>query len=297
MRRIRSAAREERLRHADRSHVAAGLAFEIAAVYGALPQVEAVASAGSRTTGMGDSGSDLDLYVYVCAEIPLATRTEIATARAVRADVDNRLWEPGDEWVEAASGLGVDVMFRRTDWIQERLEGVLRRHEASLGYTTCLWHNIRTSHALHDPGGWLTALQRFAEQPYPEPLRRAIVARNHPVLRKNLSSYTHQIESAAVRGDRVSVNHRVSAFLASYFDILFALNRLPHPGEKRLLAVARERCAKKPEGMEAGIGALLDQVGTDGEQAAELCRFLVDSLDRLLREEGLLPGSTDARSD
>jgi hypothetical protein len=273
----------------DRSNTAAGVAFEIAAAFGALPQVEAVASAGSRTSGMGDHASDLNLYVYLCGEIPVAKRAEIANARAVWAEVDNHSWEPGDEWVEAGSGLGVDIIFRRTDWIQDQLEKVLRRHEASLGCSTCLWYNIRTSHALHDPGGWLAALQRFADQPYPEPLRRAIVARNHPVLRRNLSSYTHQGERAAARGDRVSVNHRVAAFLASYFDLLFALNRLPHPGEKRLLAFARERCDKKPEGMESGIGALLDQVGADGKQASELCRFLVDSLERLLKEDGLLP--------
>jgi hypothetical protein len=273
----------------DRSNTAAGVAFEIAAAFGALPQVEAVASAGSRTSGMGDHASDLNLYVYLCGEIPVAKRAEIANARAVWAEVDNHSWEPGDEWVEAGSGLGVDIIFRRTDWIQDQLEKVLRRHEASLGCSTCLWYNIRTSHALHDPGGWLAALQRFADQPYPEPLRRAIVARNHPVLRRNLSSYTHQVERAAARGDRVSVNHRVAAFLASYFDLLFALNRLPHPGEKRLLAFARERCDRKPEGMESGIGALLDQVGADGKQASELCRFLVDSLERLLKEDGLLP--------
>jgi hypothetical protein len=273
----------------DRSNTAAGVAFEIAAAFGALPQVEAVASAGSRTSGMGDHASDLNLYVYLCGEIPVAKRAEIANARAVWAEVDNHSWEPGDEWVEAGSGLGVDIIFRRTDWIQDQLEKVLRRHEASLGCSTCLWYNVRTSHALHDPGGWLAALQRFADQPYPEPLRRAIVARNHPVLRRNLSSYTHQVERAAARGDRVSVNHRVAAFLASYFDLLFALNRLPHPGEKRLLAFARERCDRKPEGMESGIGALLDQVGADGKQASELCRFLVDSLERLLKEDGLLP--------
>jgi len=271
-----------------RTNTAAGNAFEIAAIYGALPQVEAVALAGSLGSGMGDASSDLDLYVYVREEIPTAVRREIAEARAVWAEVDNRFWETGDEWVEAGSGLGIDVMFRRKDWIEEQLDRLLRRYEAAIGYTTCVWHNVRTSHPLHDPSGWLAAILRLAGQTYPEPLRRAIVAKNHPILRRNLSSYTRQIERAASRGDRVSINHRTAAFLASYFDILFALNRLPHPGEKRLVAFARERCEMKPEGMESAIGALLDQVGKDGKQASEICRVLVDGLDFLLREEGLV---------
>jgi hypothetical protein len=29
----------------------------------------------------------------------------------------------------------------------------------------------------------------------------------------------------------VSLNHRTAALLASYFDVLFALNRVHHPGD------------------------------------------------------------------
>ena len=93
---------------------------------------------------------------------------------------------------------------------------------------------------------WLHQLQAEARQPYPEELRRAIVAKNHPILRAMSSSYLQQIEIAVQREDFVSINHRTAALLASYFDILFALNRLPHPGEKRLLHYAEALCAQRP---------------------------------------------------
>jgi hypothetical protein len=91
------------------------------------------------------------------------------------------------------------------------------------------------SEALYDPHGWYRQLQARARVPYPEALERAIVAKNWPILRKNQSAYRKQIELAFARGDAVSVQHRTTAVLASYFDIWFALARLPHPGEKRLL--------------------------------------------------------------
>lgn len=53
---------------------------------------------------------------------------------------------------------------------------------------------------------------------------RTIVALNHPVLRDVIPSYYAQIEKAVGRGDLVSVNHRLAALLASYFDTVFAVN-------------------------------------------------------------------------
>ncbi len=47
-----------------RRESAAFIANRIAALYGALPQVEAVVLAGSQTTQVAESGSDIDLYVY-----------------------------------------------------------------------------------------------------------------------------------------------------------------------------------------------------------------------------------------
>lgn len=53
------------------------------------------------------------------------------------------------------------------------------------------------------------------------------------LLTGSLPSYDKQIEKILVRKDIVSINYRVAAFLESYLDIIFAINRLTHPGEKR----------------------------------------------------------------
>jgi hypothetical protein len=266
--------------------VAQGVAYR----YHSLPQVEAVTLAGSQTTGMADVDSDLDMYVYVRAEIPLARRAEIARASAEYVEVDNRFWEPGDEWIEKDSGLHVDIMFRATHWIEEQLDRVLRRYEASVGYTTCLWYNVLTSQALYDRNGWFLAFQQGADQEYPEPLKRAIIAKNHPVLRRNASSYMYQIRRAVELEDLVSVNHRVAALLASYFDILFAVNEMPHPGEKRLIKIASEKCEKVPRRMGRGVKELIDALSQSNRGVVQKAEALVDGVDSLLIAEGLFPG-------
>jgi hypothetical protein len=269
------------------------LAHSIAERYARLPQVEAVALAGSHASGTADRTSDVDLYVYHQADIPVAVRASIATSGAEYAEVDNRFWEPGDEWIDAETGIHVDVMFRTVEWIEGQLDRVLRRHEASVGYSTCLWHNVLSSQALYDREGWFQALQQDANRPYPEELVRAIVARNHPILRRSASSYRYQLEGAVARGDVVSVNHRVAALLASYFDILFAINRLPHPGEKRLVEIALEQCGKLPERMDRQVRELIAAVSRGDRGVVEKADALVEGLDGLLRAEDadLIPES------
>jgi hypothetical protein len=180
-------------------------------------------------------------------------------------------------------------MYRSPAWIEAQLDRVLLRHQASVGYSTCLVHNVLHSQPLYDRDGWFAGLQAKAAQPYPEPLRRAIVAKNHPVLRSTLSSYVHQIALALAREDHVSVNHRISALLASYFDILFAVNRLPHPGEKRLVAYVSANCAQRPPHFQTQVNELLLAVAPAGRtDVFDKVNDLLDGLDDLLVAEGLI---------
>jgi len=258
----------------------------LAAAYAAQPQVTAVVYAGSRSMELADPASDTDIYVYVSAPLSLEARADIA--RGPRFELDNRFFEPGDEWLDA-SGRHFDVMFRETRWLEDQLDRMLVRHEAWVGFSTAFWHNVRASRILFDRDGWFAAQWARAQAAYPEPLRRAIVAKNRPLLAANLSSYLHQIELAIARDDPVSVNHRTAAFLASLFDILFALNRVPHPGEKRLLEHAQRLCPLRPLNLGTDVRAMIAAAGLADATTLEHGQRLAEAIDELLRAEGLLP--------
>lgn len=51
--------------------------------------------------------------------------------------------------------------------------------------------------------------------------------------------------------------------MASYFDIIFALNELLHPGEKKLINYALKNCKILPENFESNIVKLLAESNTD----------------------------------
>lgn len=266
------------------------LAQTLGEQFGSLPQVVAVVLAGSRTTLVADESSDFDFYVYVEEEIPVDIREAIARQFSDRIEINNQFWEPGDEWTDINTGCGIDIMYRRPEWIEEELDRVLVKHQASVGYSTCFWWNVLTSVSLYDKDSWFQQLQANAARPYPQQLRQAITAKNYPILRRNISAFRHQLESAVFRHYSVSIIHRTAAFLGSYFDIVFAVNSIPHPGEKRLVERATALCSKLPEDLESHIHSLTNSISLPAgdRQILHCLDRLVDSLAQLLIEAGLI---------
>lgn len=103
-----------------------------------------------------------------------------------------------------------------------------------------------------------------------------------------MPAYYFQIEKAVKRNDYISINHRVAALLASYFDILFAINEMPHPGEKKLVKILKEKGARLPFDMEKNINDLLSSICGFDKRILIQVNKLVDNLDKLLTAEGLL---------
>lgn len=267
------------------------LTRKVADLFGALQHVEAVALGGSQSGGTSDSTSDIDLYVYTSADIPLTDRQAIVEAAggASKADLGLVHWGPGDEWLDAKSGIEVDIIYFDRQWMDGQIKRVMREHQASLGYTTCFCHTVRYSQIFDDPSGWLGKLQVLCQQAYPDALRRNIIALNHSVLRNVIPSYANQLKKAVKRRDLISINHRLAGLLASYFDVIFAVNRLLHPGEKRLASIATSRCEKLPTEMISDIEAVLQASATADQKLILHLARLLDRLDALLKQEGFDP--------
>lgn len=250
-----------------------------------LEQVECVMLAGSMAAGRADAASDYDVYVYTSSPLPLAARQRVLAPLCRQMEWQNQFWETEDDGV-LNSGREIELIYRDLGFLPGILASVVEGHQAWVGYTSCFWANLLDSQILFDRHGWGEALKRRFSVPYPQALKENIIRKNFPLLRRAMPAYYHQIAKALKRDDPVSVNHRTAALLASYFDILFAANELPHPGEKRLLARLAE-LPSQPINAEAQVRALL--LKSTGRDASLLME--IDALEReladWLREAGL----------
>lgn len=75
----------------------------------------------------------------------------------------------------------------------------------------------------------------------------------------------------------------MSRFLASYFDVIFAMNEKLHPGERRLLDICMKECQVLPANFEYNIRALLLNM-CKGSLALSLVNVMVSELEKVLGE-------------
>ena len=222
---------------------------------GRLSQVEAIALGGSRATGRHDEKSDYDVYVYITAPIPEEDRRKVLEKYCRYLEIGNTFWELEDD-VTLKDSIDMDIIYRNPDHFENMVSSVVMACNAWNGYTTCMWHNLITSKILLDKNGRLTAMQEKFRIPYPKKLKENIVSNNLKLLSGMLPSFDMQIQKAQRRGDAVSVNHRVTEFLASYFDIIFALNEMTHPGEKRMQSICSAECSILPDRFDENLDQL-----------------------------------------
>lgn len=221
-----------------------------------LSGLRAIVLGGSRATLQHDQTSDYDVYVYTSTPIPIEKRYNILKSTCSHLEINNDFWEPEDDCI-LNSGTTIELIYRNMEQTRKDMENILVKYNASCGYSTCLCYNVFNSKPLYDPYNEYKDLQQSFSLTYPTKLQENIINKNRALLTGNIPSYYYQIEKAVKREDVVSVNHRTAEFLASYFDIIFALNQKYHPGEKRLISTAKSICPVLPKNFEENLHSLL----------------------------------------
>lgn len=173
-------------------------------------------------------------------------------------EVGGEYFGSGDEFFVDKLNQQLDVMYWNKGWFSQVVENVWQKHYPSNGYTTAFLFTLNNFQIIYDKDNWLINLQKSIKTEYPQELKENIIKRNMMLIKeKPFASYYEQINKAIKRNDFVSINHRIAVFLASYFDIIFAVNELFHPGEKRLIQYAKNNCNILPKDFEENINQLL----------------------------------------
>lgn len=249
----------------------------------AFDQVEAIALGGSRAGVVHDEKSDYDVYVYCTAPIPEAARAELLRTYCSQTEIGNHYWEPEDNCT-LKNGVDLDIIYRNLDDFCNDVAAVVERYEAKNGYTTCMWHNLLSCKIVYDRHKKLSAAKERFSVPYPAQLQKNIITRNMHLLSDALPAYSHQIEKAVLRNDSVSIIHRTAAFLESYFDILFALNKMTHPGEKRLISLCENQCKTLPAHFSENMNALFADVPHNGKLIVQDISAIIGELKKVIMQ-------------
>lgn len=247
----------------------------------ALPQIEAIALGGSRAGDHFDEKSDYDVYLYCTGPIEEAVRREILSRYCSYMELGNHFWELEDNCT-LKNGIDIDILYRNLDEFTAGVAAVVEDCQSSNGYTTCMWHNLRTCKIVYDETGRLAAAKARFNVPYPAALKENIISRNMKLVTGTLPAYDGQIRKAAARGDQVSVCHRTAAFMESYFDILWALNEQTHPGEKRLVQLSREYLPILPEQFEENLNILYAHLFTEPHRIPRDLERIVAALRKIV---------------
>ncbi|MDP2813596.1 MAG: DUF4037 domain-containing protein [Erysipelotrichaceae bacterium] len=245
-----------------------------------LSQVRLMILGGSRATGISDRQSDFDLYVYCDQPIPLQQRKEILQDYFKYVEFANDFWEEEDDGI-LLDGFEMEIIYRPHSFIKEQYEKTFIRKEVSYGYSTCMIYNLLRSKILVDKQSDIEWFRNIA-QIYPDDLRKKIILGNASLIYNQMPSLSFQLMKAIRRQDTISVQHRTTEFIALMFDVLFAANRMFHPGEKRLTE-ALERMGLIPDHFKEDLKQLVLIQSVSKEDAISLVKVMGERMNSFIK--------------
>ena len=242
--------------------------------------IQAIVLGGSRATNHFDNDADYDIYIYSEILINQDIRREILSKYSKYYEISNNYWELEDNGI-LKCGIYYDIIYRYLPDITNKIASVVENYQSYNGFTTCFWHNILYSEILYDKDEVFAKVKNRFQVPYPQKLKENIIKRNMGLLSDSMSSYKNQILKSAYRKDYVNINNRVSAFLDSYFDIIFAINELTHPGEKRLIEICLSKCKILPYNFEKNVNSLIKNISNE-KRMIDLVENMISELKKII---------------
>lgn len=264
------------------------IVYQLVNEFKKINEVIAITLAGSCASGRKDKFSDIDINIITDKDISIKERESIAKKFSDLIEINNTFWGLSDEFIIRNSSIQVDISYFEYSWLKQKLKYILEDYNASIGYSTCFWSNVINSIVVYDRDGNFKKFQEKYNIQYPEKLKKNIIEKNYPILKERFSSYYNQIDKAIKRNDIVNINNRISGFLDSYFDIIFAINEFPHPGEKRLISIIEKNCLKIPKDFKKNIDNLLNNNGNIELEILSNISKIINQLEKLLKNEGIL---------
>ena len=241
--------------------------------------IDAIVLSGSKTSLINDEMSDYDIYIYSKEKVNIETRKNFIKKYSSYYEFGNDYFEHGDEFI--IDDICFDFTYRDLSFAENEINYIWRECNSKIGYTTAFLYNIKNSKIIYDKDSKFQNIQNELNKEYPDKLKENIIKKNLAVMKdKKCASFFEQLEKAIKRKDIVSVNHRVSAILTSYFDILLALNKELHPGEKKLIKYVYKLCKLIPENFEDDIANIIN--GGLNENILDSVNSLIKNLKNII---------------
>lgn len=250
-----------------------------------LKEIDAILLGGSRATNTYDEKSDYDFYVYINKPISSEVRKKVLDKYCSYMEYGNEFWELEDDGI-LNNGIEIEFIYRSIIDIENMMKS-LQDKNVGHGYTTCFLDNLLDSKIMFDKTGKLLQLKEENKNTLNAVLAKKIIEENYPLIKDSMPALLGQVKKAVGRNDLLSINHRITEYFAIYFDIVFAVNLEPHPGEKRMLEYALKQDFI-PKNMEIDITRLFNMVYHDNEAMVQSLQSLSDNLETLLKAKGYI---------
>lgn len=263
------------------------IVYQFVNEYKKMDEVLAITLTGSGNSGKNDFFYDIDVDVILREEINSEHRKKVLKKFSDAIETASGKYGEKDIFILRNSTTQIDVSYYTIDTLKDNLFNVVDKCKASIGYTTCLWKVVSGAFIAYDKENTLKNLQKKYRVDYPEKLKLNIVDKNYYLLRDSISSYYNQIDTAINNGDLITVREKIYKFLDSYFDVVFAINEIQHPGDKRLLSIINSKCKKVPRLLTEGVNTLLENSCTCDRSILKNMDDMVNDLKEFLGREGI----------